>query len=161
MNGCSALAVERQVVGLHRRRSLEAVLVDRVEELLDAAGAETLFPVLPEGRLVVVGDDGVVGVEGEAGVRDCGACGSWSNGTVPIQSRRPEAPSTGASPSPDLRSGSEAGAEEADVAVDVGVDDVLRRRLLEPQRVEELVPVLRRVDAHAALRRSCRGRPGR
>ena len=42
------LDVQGQVVGLHCGRSIEAVLVDRVEELLDAAGAEILFPVLPE-----------------------------------------------------------------------------------------------------------------
>jgi len=43
------------------------VFVDRIEELLDTAGAERLFPVLPEPGLMIGGKIGVVGVEGEAG----------------------------------------------------------------------------------------------
>ena len=45
------------------------MLVDRVEELLNTAGAEILFPVLPETGLVIVGEIGVVGVKGEPGFR--------------------------------------------------------------------------------------------
>ena len=45
------------------------MLVDRVEELLDTARAEILFPVLPEAGLVIGGEIGVVGVKGEPGFR--------------------------------------------------------------------------------------------
>ena len=42
------------------------MLCDRVEELLDAAGAEILLVVEPEAGLMIGRDIGVVGVEGEA-----------------------------------------------------------------------------------------------
>ena len=45
------------------------MLIDRIEELLDPAGAEILFPVLAETGLVIVREIGVVGVKGEAGLR--------------------------------------------------------------------------------------------
>ena len=41
--------------------------------------------------------------------------------------------------------GNEARADEADVAGNVGIDEVLGRRLIEPQRGEELVPIVRGV----------------
>ena len=46
----------------------------------------------------------------------------------------------------------EAGAEEADISGDVGIDEVLGRRLVEAQSVEKLAPVSRRVDAQEGFR---------
>ena len=69
-NGCSALRRERQVVGLHRRRSRPGCACRSCRRTAGCAGRGNGFvPVLAEGRLMVVGDERVVGVEGEAGGR--------------------------------------------------------------------------------------------
>ena len=78
---------------------------------------------------------------------------------MPIQSNAPDAPSTGRQAVAGFAHRHEAGAEEADVAGDIGIDEILRRRLIDLQSVEELAPVARRVEAHQRLRRSCRWSP--
>ncbi len=72
-------------------------------------------------------------------------------GIVPIQSVCARRAVGGRQPVARFAQRHEAGADEADVAGDIGVDQVLRRRLIEAQRREKLVPVTRRVDAQEAL----------
>ena len=84
------------------------MLVDRIEELLDAAGAEILFPVLPEAGLVIVGEIGVVGVKGEPGFRVVQLRPLIERDRAsPVEGA--DAPSTGVEPSPDFRKGTKPG----------------------------------------------------
>ena len=93
------------------------------------------------------GDDRVVGVEDETGVGVVALRRSARRGRRRSSRPRPRRRRRARRHRPTCAS-AEAGAEEADVAVDVGVDEVLGRRLVELERVEEFVPVARDVDAH-------------
>ena len=66
---------------------------------------------------------------------------------MPVQSKAPDAPSTGSETVAGLSHRHEAGVEEADISGDIRIDEVLGRRLVEAERVEKLAPVSRRVDA--------------
>ena len=160
MNGCERPGRQRQAVGLHRGGRLQAVLVDRIEELLDALGAKTLVPVLPEGRLVVVGDVGVVGVEGEAGVGIVDLRQLFEgDGSDPI--KRPRGAVDRREAVAGLAQRHEPRAEEPDVAGHIGEDDVLRGRDDQAERREKIVPVPGGVDAdHPVERRVVIGKAG-
>ena len=123
------------------------MFVDGVEELLDPAGPEGLLAVLPETRLVILREIGVVGVKGEAGSGLC-SWGHCSNGIAPVQSKSAEEPSTGTRPSPDFRKGTRPGFRKPMSPRDVGKDKVLGRRLKEPERVEKFAPASRGIDPH-------------
>ena len=135
------------MVGLHRRRQIEAKLRVGVEELLDAAGAEGLFPIAAVFGRLVGADDRVVGVEDEPGggivelrrLVEGHHAGPVERARCAVDRGEPVARLAGRQ---------QAGADEADVAVDVGVGEILGRRLIGLKRVEELVPVARDVGAH-------------
>ena len=89
-------------------------------------------------RPVVGGDDEVLAAD-----RRC--AGSSSNGTQPVHSASPVQPSAGREPSPLARIGMRPGRVVADVAVDVGIHEVLRRHDEVAERGGELGPVARLV----------------
>ena len=149
--GLKVLGRERQMVGLHCGRRLETVPVDRVEELLNAARAEILLPVAPKCGFGVDRDIGVVGVEREADFRVVQLGQLIERDRADPVEGAGRAVCGGQSVA-GLAHGNEAGTEEADVAGDIGIDDILRRGLVEFQSVEELAPVARRIEAHHRLR---------
>ena len=76
-----------------------------VEELLDAAGAESLFPIAGRIRLPGRGRrSALLALKTKPAVGIVELRQPGRRASTPIQSNAPEAPSTGASPSPDLRS---------------------------------------------------------
>ena len=136
---------ERQMIHLHGLGGGEVLLLGPIQQLLDAPRAPRLLPVAAEGRLLGDGRDGVVGVEQKAR-RRVQRLRLLLEGqeTCPIKLARGAVDRR--QPVARLAHGHEAGALEADVAVDIGVDDVLRRRLEQTQRRQKLVPVPRLVE---------------
>ena len=127
------------------------MLVDSVEELLDAFRAEGLVPVLTEGRLMVVRHDGVVGVEGKPDARVMELRELIEGDRAdPVEGARRAV--DGGKAVARLAQRHDARAEKADVAGRVGIDDV-RRPDHQPRRGEEVVPGLHCVEAHEGLDR--------
>ena len=124
---------------------------DRIEELLDAAGAESLLVVETETRLMIGREVGVVGVEGEADLRVVELRHLIERDHAgPVERARRAVDREGAVAG--LADWHQAGTEEADISGDVGIDEVLGRRLVEAERVEKLAPVSRRVDTQEGFR---------
>ncbi len=96
---------QRQVVGLHRSRSRQGCACRSCRRTAGCAGRGNLRP--SPGRRSADGRRRTLALLALKAKPAFGlwSCGSASNGTVPTQSNAPEAPSTGARPSPDLRSG--------------------------------------------------------
>ena len=144
--------VQGQVVGLHGGRGFQAVLIGRVEELLDPSGAEILFLVLAETRHVIVREIGVVGVKGETGIRIVQLGPLFERDRAsPVEVGRRALDRDESKSGPSQRD--QARIQEADVSVDIGKDEVLGRCLIEAQRIKKFAPVSRGIDLHEGFAR--------